>query len=85
MKHTSVITLLLMSVQVYAQAKWINIESANTTPKEQKNIQNISSQPIKNIVKNVKIIQSLLDKTGQNKKPDKQEKNWYIIKRIDNN
>lgn len=80
MKNIAVFILLVMYVQLYAQAKWIKI-----APKEEKKIQNLKSQPIKNIITNAKIIQELLDKTSKNSKFDREQKNWYIIKSIENN
>lgn len=84
---------LFITVNIYAQKEWIVIEPINSDEnskksddKSKQNIKISPFQPVQTLLENAKVIQHLLDNKNDKEEPKADsEKNWYIIKNMENN
>ena len=76
MKINSLIILLFLTINLYADKNWIKIEPVNKTKTSK---ENTKQEPINKMIKNVGVIKQLLDSTGKKDKVSKDEKNWFAL------
>jgi len=80
----SLLSLIFVTITLYANENWIKIEPMNGTKKVEKKAKidvDVSKvKPINKMLKNITIIKQLLDATSKKEKPTtNNEKNWFVL------
>lgn len=75
------IIFLLLSINLYAEVKWIPLEPIKSKQTTKTNTQLQELQPVKNMLKKAVAVKHLLDKEGvKDETNEHNTKNWFIIK-----
>ncbi|MCW8895206.1 MAG: hypothetical protein OQK48_07050 [Sulfurimonas sp.] len=75
------IIFLFLTLNLYADSKWISLEPTKSKQAGKSNTQLQELQPMKKMLKKATVIKHLLDKKSLNDETDKQsKKNWFVIK-----
>ena len=88
MKIVSLTLLLIfLTINLYADKNWIQIESINKTQTAKSKTKldvNLSQiEPINKMMKNATVIKQLIDATNKKEEPVNNEKNWFVLKSED--
>ena len=75
------IIFLLLSINLYADSKWIPLEPLKSKQINKPNTQLQELQPVRNMLKKAVAVKHLLDTQGVKDETNEQsEKNWFTIK-----
>ena len=85
MYNVIILFFLFITVNLYADKKWISIEPVSTTQNTKENVNKLDikpsqMQPINKLIKNATIIKRLVDnKRDKEKLNEDSKKNWYSL------
>ncbi|MCK4973808.1 MAG: hypothetical protein KAR81_01025 [Sulfurimonas sp.] len=85
MYNVIILFFLFITVNLYADKKWISIEPVSTTQNTKENVNKLDikpsqMQPINKLIRNAKIIKRLVDnKRDKEKSNEDSKKNWYSL------
>ncbi|MCK4874985.1 MAG: hypothetical protein KAS26_03965 [Sulfurimonas sp.] len=85
MYNVVILFFLFITVNLYADKKWISIEPVSTTQNTKENVNKLDikpsqMQPINKLIRNAKIIKRLVDnKRDKEKSNEDSKKNWYSL------
>lgn len=80
MKIILLTVLCLFTLNLYAEKNWIEIEPLDKAQKTKETSKvSLKSEPVNQMVQNIRVITKLLDSTSKKEDVKNNEKNWFVL------
>lgn len=74
----TLVSFFITFVSLYANENWIKIEPIHVT-KTPKQKQEVQIEPVNKMIKNVALIQQIINTTNKKKEQIGRDKNWFVL------